>query len=43
MAQIEAADKKSKTKSLSATESIELFVGCLKTNFLDVKFLSILY
>ena len=41
MAQIEAADKKSKTKSLSATESIELFVGFLKPNFLDVKFLSI--
>ena len=42
-AQIEAADKKSKVKSLSDTESIELLVGFLKPNFLDVKFLSILY
>ena len=42
IAQIEADDKKSKTKSLSATESIELSVGFLKPNFFDVKFLSIL-
>ena len=34
--------KKSKTKSLSATVSIELFVGFLKPNFFVVKFLSIL-
>ena len=36
------SDKKSKAKSLSDTESMELFVGFLKPNFLDVKFLSIL-
>ena len=30
--------KKSKTKSLSATVSIELFVGFLKPNFFVVKF-----
>jgi len=35
-------DKKSKAKSLSETVSIELLVGFLKPNFLDVKFLSIL-
>ena len=34
--------KKSKTKSLSATVSIELLVGLLKPNFFVVKFLSIL-
>ena len=42
IAQIEADDKKSKAKSLSDTESIELFVGFLKPSFLEVKFLSIL-
>ena len=42
-AQIEAADKKSRTKSLSATVSIEFEVGFLNPNFLDVKFLSIFY
>ena len=36
------AYKKSNTKSLSATVSIELFVGFLKPNFFEVKFLSIL-
>ena len=41
IAQIEAEDKKSKAKSLSDTESIELLVGILKPNFFDVKFLSI--
>ena len=34
--------KKSKTKSLSATVSIELLVGFLKPNLFVVKFLSIL-
>ena len=43
IAHIEAEDKKSKTKSLSEIESIELAVGFLKPNFLEVKFLSILY
>ncbi len=42
IAQIEAYDKKSKAKSLSDTESIELLVGFLKLNFFDVKFLCIL-
>ena len=40
--QTEALYKKSKTKSLSATVSIELLVGFLNPNFFDVKFLSIL-
>ena len=38
----ETLNRKSKTKSLSETVSIELFVGFLKPSFLDVKFLSIL-
>ena len=42
IAQIEADDKKSKAKSLSDTVSIELLVGFLNPNFLEVKFLSIL-
>jgi len=42
IAHIEAEDKKSKAKSLSETVSIELLVGFLKPNFLEVKFLSIL-
>ena len=42
IAQIDAEDKKSKTKSLSDTVSIELSVGFLKPNFFEVKFLSIL-
>ncbi len=42
IAQIDAEDKKSKTKSLSDTVSIELAVGFLKPNFFEVKFLSIL-
>ena len=36
--QTETLYKKSKTKSLSATVSIELFVGLLNPNFLVVKF-----
>ena len=40
--QTEALYKKSRTKSLSATVSIELFVGLLKPSFFEVKFLSIL-
>ena len=40
--QTETLYKKSKTKSLSATVSIELFVGLSNPNFLAVKFLSIL-
>ena len=40
--QTEALYKKSKTKSLSATVSIELFVGLLNPSFFEVKFLSIL-
>ena len=43
VAQMAAEDKKSRTKSLSDTVSIEFEVGFLKPNFLDVKFLSILY
>ena len=38
----EEAYKKSKTKSLSETVSIELLVGFLKPNFFVVKFLSML-
>ena len=34
IAQIEAADKKSRAKSLSDTESMELSVGFLKPSFL---------
>ena len=42
IAHTDEAKRKSKTKSLSDTVSIELFVGTLKPSFLVVKFLSIL-
>ena len=42
MAQTDEAYRKSKTKSLSDTVSIELPVGTLKPSFFVVKFLSIL-
>ena len=41
IAQTEEAYRKSKTKSLSETVSIELAVGILNPSFLVVKFLSI--
>ena len=40
--QTETLNRKSKTKSLSETVSIELFVGFLKPSFFVVKFLSML-
>ena len=42
IAHTDEAKRKSKTKSLSETVSIELPVGTLKPSFLVVKFLSIL-